>query len=168
MARTSTATRAGTNDSTTETPATQLPTPDPALARLNRLIGTWTATGRILGAPDDNIQGTIRFDWLPGGFFLRQQLELDFAALPIRSLELIGYDPASGAFRSHVYSSLVGIVSSYRWDIRDDVMTIAIEGASFRGRFSPDGESFAGGWRPDPGAEGPGNVAYDIAGTRVI
>jgi hypothetical protein len=24
----------------------------------------------------------------------------------------------------------------------------------------------SGGWRPDPGKEGPGNVAYDISGTR--
>jgi hypothetical protein len=32
--------------------------------------------------------------------------------------------------------------------------------------WSEDGSTFSCGWRPDPGREGPGNVAYDIWGGR--
>jgi hypothetical protein len=39
-------------------------------------------------------------------------------------------------------------------------------GATYRGSFSADGNSGSGGWRLDPGKEGPGNVAYDITTTR--
>jgi hypothetical protein len=38
--------------------------------------------------------------------------------------------------------------------------------ANFRGEFGEDGNSFSGGWRPEPGKEGPGNVPYDVTGTR--
>jgi len=39
--------------------------------------------------------------------------------------------------------------------------------AKFEGRFSEDGQSFAGGWRPNPGADENANVAYDIGGRRL-
>jgi len=40
-------------------------------------------------------------------------------------------------------------------------------GATFTGTFSKDGNTGSGGWRPDEGKEGPGNLAYDITSTRV-
>jgi hypothetical protein len=145
----------------------QLPQPDPALKRLDKLVGSWTFTGRTLDSEEDNISGRLTYEWLPGGFFLQQRIELDFAGLDIKSLELIGYDPSTGAFSSHAYSNLFGAPVPYKWDLRDDVLTISLEGqASFEGRFSEDGNSFSGGWRPLPGMEGPGNVAYDVTGTR--
>jgi len=39
-------------------------------------------------------------------------------------------------------------------------------GATYTGTFSENGDSGSGGWRPDAGKEGPGNVAYDITVTR--
>jgi hypothetical protein len=36
------------------------PTPDPALKRLERLVGTWELKGRTLDAKDDNISGRVR------------------------------------------------------------------------------------------------------------
>jgi hypothetical protein len=49
-----------------------------------------------------------------------------------------------------------------------DELTITTDvlGATFRGRWSEDGTTFSGGWRPDEGRAGPGNVPYDISGTR--
>jgi hypothetical protein len=38
--------------------------------------------------------------------------------------------------------------------------------AKFTGKFSPDGNSFSGGWRPNRGADKTVNAPYDIAGTR--
>jgi uncharacterized protein DUF1579 len=143
------------------------PKPDPALTRLERFVGTWTMRGRTLGAEEDDVFGQTTFEWLPGGFFLQQRFQANFMGMEIHSLELIGYDPASQRFPSSVYSNLWGSAIPYEWDVQGDSLRISMDGAKFNGRFSEDGNSFSGGWRPDPGREGPGNVAYDIAGTRV-
>jgi hypothetical protein len=145
------------------------PGPDPALKRLERFVGTWNVTGRTLDAEEDNVSGRFTFAWLPGGFFLQQRTELDFAGYQVQGLEVIGYDPATDRFPSTVYSSMVGVPIPYEYDVQGDQVRIRTElngGATYTGSFSPDGDSGSGGWRPDPGA-GPGNVAYDITTTRV-
>jgi hypothetical protein len=38
--------------------------------------------------------------------------------------------------------------------------------STFTGEFTQDGQTFSGGWRPNPGADETVNVAYDVAGTR--
>jgi hypothetical protein len=48
--------------------AQQTPQPDPALRRLDRLVGTWTMEGNLAGSNDKNIRGETTFRWLPGGF----------------------------------------------------------------------------------------------------
>lgn len=148
--------------------STQLPPkPDPALKRLDRLVGAWTINGRTLGADEDNVSGRTAFEWLPGGFFLQQRIQLNFMGFEIQSLELIGYDPSTGAFSSQVYSNLWGTPLPYQWDVQGNVLSISVEGSKFRGTFSEDGNTFSGGWRPDEGKEGPANVAYDVTGTRM-
>jgi hypothetical protein len=146
----------------------QPPTPDPALRALDRFVGSWQMTGRTLGAAADDVHGRATFAWLPGGFFLEQRIALDFAGMDVRGLEVVGYDPETGTFPSTVYPSLAPIAIPYVWTIDGEELTITTEllGATFRGRWSDDGAAFAGGWRPDAGREGPGNVAYDIRGTR--
>lgn len=85
-----------------------LPTPDPALKRLERYVGTWDMKGRTVGSEVDNISGRVTYEWLPGGFFMQQRtsLNLDFIGLQIESLELIGYDPESDTFPSTVFSNV--------------------------------------------------------------
>lgn len=146
----------------------QPPGPDPALRSLDRFVGTWEMTGRTLDSDVDNVTGRTTFEWLPGGFFLQQRIELDFAGFQIQGLEVIGYDPASGAFPSTVFPSMFGTPIPYRWEIEGDELTITTDvlGATFRGRWSEDGSTFSGGWRPNEGREGPGNVPYDISGRR--
>ena len=146
----------------------QLPAPDPALERLDRFVGTWEMRGRTLDSDVDNVTGRTTFAWLPGGFFLEQRIELDFAGFKIQGLEVIGYDPASGTFPSTVFFSMVGTQLPYRWEIDGDELTITthVLGATFRGKWSDDGATFSGGWRPNEGREGPGNTPYDISGTR--
>lgn len=39
--------------------------------------------------------------------------------------------------------------------------------ATLRGQVSEDGNSFAAGWRPNPGADETINIAYGITGTRL-
>ncbi len=149
----------------------QLPTPDPALRRLDRYVGTWSMEGNLVGSTEKNIRGETTFRWLPGGFFLEQRFRVDFMGLQIDSLELIGYDPETDTFPSTVYSSLSPAPLPYRWDVREDgTVTISVSygpmDATFTGAFDDDGEGFAGGWRANPGADETVNVPYDIGGRR--
>jgi hypothetical protein len=144
-----------------------MPAPDPALKRLDILVGTWDITGHTLDSADDNISGRTAFEWLPGGFFLQQRIEMNFAGFEIQSLELIGYDPETKAFSSLAYSNMAPFALPYQWDLQDNVLKISTEASKFEGTFSEDGNTFSGGWRPIAGMEGPDNIPYDISGTRV-
>jgi hypothetical protein len=152
--------------------AVQTPTPDPALERLDRLVGTWTLAGHLVGSDEENIAGAITFQWLEGGFFLQQDSAIEFAGLfAVRARELIGYDPETGRFPSTVYSNLSPAPLPYTWELRGDALTISVShgslDATFTGEFGDDGESFTGGWRPNPGADETINIPYDVTGTRV-
>src|SRR5262245_27354307 len=150
----------------------QTPTPDPALKRLDRLVGTWTLNGRLVGSDEETITGEIRFKWLEGGFFLQQDAAIEFTGMfKVNARELIGYDPETEAFASYVYSNFSPTPLPYKWDLRDDTLTISVSyralDATFTGEFSDDGESFSGGWRPNTGADETINISYDVTGTRV-
>ena len=150
----------------TATPAYAPPKPDPRLRDFERFIGTWDMKGRTLESDVDNVTARATFEYLPGGFFVAQRFKADFAGTPIESLEIIGYDPTSGTFPSTVYANMAPTPLSYRWELDGDQVTITTDelGATFQGRWN--GESLSGGWRLNPGREGPGNVPYDISGQR--
>ena len=88
-----------------ENNAPQLPTPDPALRRLDRLVGTWRTEGHLAGSDEITIKGETTFRWLPGGFFLEQHNVMSFMGLEIDSLELIGFDPQTGTIQSTIFSN---------------------------------------------------------------
>jgi hypothetical protein len=148
----------------------ELPRPDPALKRLDRMVGTWTMEGNLVGSEEKNIKGETTFRWLPGGFFLEQRAHIDFAGVEIDALELIGYDPESDTFPSTVFSGFSPTPLPYRWEVRDDSVKIAVSydqlDATFTGRWRDDG-TFSGGWRPNPGADETANPPYDIGGRRI-
>ena len=159
---------------TTDT-QTEAPRPDPALARLQRLVGRWKLSGRPLGKSEDTIKGTTAFRWLHGkdgpSFFLLQEMELDYEGTMIRSHELIGYDEKTKQFSSFVFSNMAPDPWPYRWTVDGDKLTISIKygpmDARYTGTFSPDGSSFSGGWRPSPGADQTANAPYDVVATRI-
>ena len=80
----------------------QAPKPDPALAKLEPLVGSWRLTGHLAGSEVQNITGRATFSWLPGKFFLQQLAEIDFLGIQIKSQEIIGYNASTGAFKSSV------------------------------------------------------------------
>jgi Protein of unknown function (DUF1579) len=150
----------------------QPPQPDPALRELDFLVGKWSMRGHMVGSDEENIVGEASYEWLPGGFFMRQRIKLDFAGfVQVDSEELIGYDPASGKFKSRVYSNMSPEPLPYEWEVRGGEMKISVShgplDATFTGRLDEDGNSFSGGWRPNPGADETVNVPYDIAGLRI-
>jgi Protein of unknown function (DUF1579) len=146
------------------------PQPDPALRRLDRLVGRWTMEGNLVGSDEKNIKGETTFSWLSGGFFLEQRVQIDFMGLQIDSLELIGYDPETGTFPSTVFSNFSPEPLPYRWDVQGDTVAITVSygplDSTFTGSWREDG-TFSGGWRPNPGADETVNVPYDIGGHRL-
>lgn len=149
----------------------QLPTPDPALQKLDRFVGTWSMEGHPVGTDEVTIKGETTFRWLAGGFFLEQRGHLNFMGLELESLELIGYDPETGTFPSTVFANIGPQPLPYRWEVEGDELRISVSygplDAMFTGRFAEDGQSFGGGWRPNPGADETINVPYDIGGRRL-
>ena len=154
----------------TEQTQAQLPTPDPALRRLDRFVGTWSMEGHLVDSDELTVRGETTFRWLPGGFFLKQRVSMNFLGMQIESVELIGYDPETGTYPSTVFSNLSPAALPYRWEVEDELWTISVTygpmDATFTGTFDDDGEGFQGSWRPNPGADETINVPYDIGGRR--
>ena len=142
-------------------------TPDPALGRLEKLVGTWELTGRTLSSKEDNITGWTTFEWMPGGFFLQAVGEINFKGFIMQSLEVIAYDPERKTFPSSVYSSMSGTVLSYEWDVQGNIVIHSGLGATYTGTFSEDGNMLIGGWRPNEGTESTDGATYDATMRRV-
>jgi hypothetical protein len=155
-----------TKNSSTQ-PLQQPPAPSPALKRLDRLVGTWCLKGRTLDSKDDNVSGRVTIEWLPGGFFLHQRGELDFRGLKIYRLEIIGYDPSTKTFPSHVYPNVSGVPLAYQWDIQGNIVTHWTKGSKYTGAFSEDGNILSGGWRPEEGTKNTQENTYDATMTRI-
>jgi hypothetical protein len=123
------------------------PATDPraaALRTLDRLVGTWTVSG------PDELSGEIRYEWMDGGSFLVQHVNLYSAGERTRGVEYIGYDEASGELRSHFFGA-GGEILEYTYRLQEDLLTIWFGGtdspARFEGRFSADGTTNHGAWQ---------------------
>jgi hypothetical protein len=138
----------------------QPPVPNPDLEGLNRLVGTWNVTG---GA-----EGTATYEWMDGGFFLVQTVDLQQYGLTIKGIEVIGHEQTFGAepgedIRSRFYDNM-GNTLDYVYELEGDTLTIwgGEKGspAYYKGEFSEDGTSVTGAWVY------PGGGGYDSIMTR--
>ena len=150
-----------------EAPENLATQPHPALGRLAPLLGTWELRGRSLDSAEDNIFGRSTFAWLPGGHFMQVTGEIRVGDFALQSLEIIGYDPERDVFPSRVYTSMTGSDAAYEWEMRGDTVIHRGLGATYTGRFSVDGSTLSGGWRPDDGSAGSSGSAYDAVMVRV-
>jgi len=150
-------------DTTTEHPAeTDNPEqPSTAMQGLDRLTGTWTVTG---GA-----EGEVRYEWMPGGFFLLQHVRLNQGGYEVTGLEVIGHlrpfgEPTAADIASRFYDS-TGNTLDYTYELDGDTLTIwagpSGSPAYFRGTFTADGNSLSGEWVY------PGGGGYSSTMTRV-
>ena len=137
------------------------PEPTADLERLERLVGNWRVTG---GA-----RGTVRYEWMEGGFFLLQHVDLEQFDRKVRGLEVIGHLRAFGeepseAIVSRYYDTL-GNTFDYVYEIEGDTLTIwaGARGspAHYTGKFSSDGETITGDWVY------PGGGGYSSSMTRM-
>jgi hypothetical protein len=128
-------------------PTMQIATPDEALRRLDRLVGSWQLSG--------DTDGQVRYEWLEGGFFLVQHVNLIHAGNHTQGMEVIGRLREFGAtepsadIKSRFYGS-GGETFDYVYELEGDTLTIwgGAKGspAYFRGTFSADGNTLAGEW----------------------
>jgi hypothetical protein len=135
--------------------------PNPDLRALDRLVGTWQVSG---GA-----QGTIVYEWMEGGFFLMQQIDLEQYGQKIKGIEIIGHlrffgEEPGTEIQTRYYDSL-GNTFDYVYEMEGETFTIwaGAKGspAYYKGAFSPDGNSLTGSWTyPDGGG-------YDSLATRL-
>ncbi|MEU4512375.1 hypothetical protein AB0G05_23020 [Nonomuraea wenchangensis] len=140
-------------------PATAQPSAE--LKALDRLVGTWRVTG---GA-----EGTVRYEWMPGGFFLFQHVELTHEGRRITGLEVIGNlrpfgEPVSADVVSRFYDS-AGDTLDYVYELTGDKLTIwgGAKGspAYYEGTFDADGTTVTGAWVY------PGGGGYPSTMTRI-
>jgi len=130
------------------------------------LVGAWDVIGGP-GAPS----GRVRFEWLPGGHFLAQHVDLVEGGRRVRSLEVIGHDRPFGAttaspdITSTCYDA-DGNTIRFTWEFDGRALTIwgGAKGSAmkYEGRLSDDGSTLVGGWKwPGGGFE---TVTKRVAG----
>ena len=147
-----------------------LPQPDPAMRRLDRLVGRWSMEGNLIGSDETTIRGETSFRWLPGGFFLEQRVQIDFGGPTDRQPGGDRLRPRDADVSLDRVLQLLVRALPYRWDVQGDTVTISVSygplDSTFTGSWREDG-TFSGGWRPNPGADETVNVPYDIGGRRL-
>jgi hypothetical protein len=116
------------------------------LKSLERLIGTWKVSG--------GTEGTVRFEWMEGNFFLLQHVELEQYGQRVTGLEVIGHlqpfgESPSKDIRSRFYDSM-GNTLDYVYEMECDTLMIwgGEKGspAYYSGKFSEDGGVCSGEW----------------------
>ena len=99
----------------------QPPQPNPNLKNLgDKLVGTWEMSGEV--------QGRVSFEWMEGGFFLIQHVDLEQHEQRIKSIEIIGHEKPFGSepseeIKSRFYSN-TGDTLDYVYELEGDTLTI--------------------------------------------
>lgn len=124
--------------------AGRIPTrPYPALQSLNRLLGKWEVTG-------DFIVGVVQFEWMEGGYFLIQHVNLRRGDHLINGIEYIGFDEDTQSLRSH-YMDNNGSNFTYTWELTGDTLKTWFGERNsdnwFEGTFNSNGNSYSGKWQ---------------------
>jgi hypothetical protein len=139
----------------------QPPEPSPDLKSLDRLVGTWEMSG--------DVEGRVSFEWMEGGFFLIQRVDLGQGeGQRIKGIEIIGHERLFGAepgeeIKSRFYSN-TGDTLDYVYELEGDTLTIwAGERGSpayYRGTFGEGSDTITGAWHY------PGGGGYEATSIR--
>ncbi len=83
-------------------------------------MGTWEMSGEA--------QGRVTFEWMEGGFYLIQRVDLRHPEHRIKGIEIIGHERPFGAepseeIKSHFYSN-TGDTLDYVYELEGDTLTI--------------------------------------------
>lgn len=125
---------------------TKISQPSEQLKKLGKLVGIWTLSG--------DTEGSVTYDWLDGGFFLRQQTDIRLFGHTVKATEIIGHlhpfgEEPSPAIHSRAYDAQ-GNTLDYEYELDGDTLTIwgGQQGSSayYKGTFSADGNQCVGRW----------------------
>ncbi len=139
-----------------------IPMPNSDLKPFDRLVGSWEVSG---GA-----HGTTTYEWMDGGFFLLQHVQLDQDGYTTNGIEIIGHlqpfgEELSPDIHSRYYDNM-GNTLDYVYELNGDTLTIwsgvKKSPAYYTGTFSDDGNALTGRWVY------PGGGGYESTSTRVI
>jgi hypothetical protein len=138
------------------------PAPSAALKRIgDALVGAWKLSG---GA-----NGVIRYEWMEGGMFLLQHVDLEVFGRQIKGIEVVGHlhrpgEQPSEDVWTRFYSCLDGLTLDYVYELRGKELTIWFMKKNsdnrFRGILSDDGQSYTGAWAWPGGG-------YEVTGHRI-
>ena len=92
-----------------------------------RLVGTWKQSG--------DVEGSVTFEWMDGGFFLLQRVALEQEGQRITGIEVIGHDRPYGSepsaeIKSRFYSN-TGETLDYVYELEGNTLTIWSGGEGF-------------------------------------
>jgi hypothetical protein len=96
------------------------------LKSLDRLVGTWKTTDPT---GKGELKGTVTYEWMEGGFFLIQRVDLDQNGHRTRGIEIIGHERLFGStepskdIRSRFYSDS-GDTLDYVYEVTARTLTI--------------------------------------------
>jgi hypothetical protein len=137
--------------------------PNPDLRALDALVGRWQLSG--------DTQGTVTYEWMEGGYFLIQKVNLrDAEGRTTTGIEIIGHErpfmsQPSAEIKSRYYGGSSGETLDYVYEVDGDTLTIwfgeAGSEAYYKGTFSSDRQVLTGAWHY-PGGGGYQSIATKL------
>ena len=122
---------------------------DPALDRLESLIGTWRLEAGAPGGPLWPGEGRVTFEWLEGRTFLIERWRIELPEAP-DGIAIIGAGDEPGTFRQYYFDSR-GVQRIYEMTLDDGTWKLWRDATDpfpqrFSGTFSDDGDAITGRW----------------------
>lgn len=133
---------------------------NPALATLDRAVGTWTVTGSHPYLTGRTLRGRVTFERIEGGAFLRMHSKIDDPEIP-EGVAIFGTDDDDNAC-TMLYFDVRGVARKYDVAFHADGFTWSRNSPQFAQRFrvtiAKDGRTMEGegtmkkggqAWEPD-------------------
>lgn len=133
---------------------------NPALAVLDRAVGTWTVTGSHPYLAGRTLRGRVTFERIEDGAFVRMHSKMDDPEIP-EGVAIFGTDDGDGTC-TMIYFDRRGVSRRYDVALAGDGFTWSRDDAKLAQRFrvtiAPDGRSMegtgtmskdGGAWEPD-------------------
>jgi hypothetical protein len=122
---------------------------DPALERLDALIGEWTMEAGPPGGPQWPGEARVSFEWLTGGAFVIQRWSIDLPEAP-DGIAIIGPGDEPDTFRQHYFDSR-GVHRVYEMTLADGVWKLWRDAPNpfpqrYTAAFADDGRTITGRW----------------------
>ena len=122
---------------------------DPALDRLDALVGRWRMEAGPPGGPPWPGEASMSFEWLEGRTFLIQRWAIEMPEAP-DGVAIIGAGDEPGAFRQHYFDSR-GVHRVYEMTLDDGTWRLWRDATDpfpqrFSATFSDDGDVITGRW----------------------